>query len=170
VPADPAVVLRPAVPADVPRILAFIRELATYERAPDEVVGTEDLLHEALFGPRPDAEVVLAELDGAPVGFALFCGHFSTWLTRRGLWLEDLYVTPSARGRGIGRALLQHLARIAVERGCGRLEWWVLDWNAPAIGFYQGLGAVPMSEWTVWRLSGDALSALNAGGTGPPAS
>ena len=126
------------------------------------MVATEDGLRQALFGPRPYAEVVLAEDAGAPVGFALFFHNFSTFLGRPGIYLEDLFVVPEARGRGVGRALLAHLARLAVERGCGRVEWAVLDWNAPAIRFYDSLGARPNDEWTVYRLTGDALTALAA--------
>jgi GNAT superfamily N-acetyltransferase len=152
--------LRPATEADVPHILGFIRELAAYEKLEHQVVATEAQLAAHLFGPRPAAEVVLAEIDGRPVGFALFFHNFSTFLGRPGLFLEDLYVQPHARGHGIGRALLTHLAGLAVARGCGRMEWSVLDWNEPAIGFYKSLGAVPMDEWTVFRLTGDALIAL----------
>ena len=121
------------------------------------MAATEDRLRGTLFGARPAAEVVIAEAEGAPVGFALFFQNYSTFLAQPGIYLEDLYVRPEARGRGIGRALLGHLARLAVERGCGRLEWWVLDWNASAIAFYRGLGAEPMDDWTVYRLAGDAL-------------
>jgi GNAT superfamily N-acetyltransferase len=152
--------LRAATVADVPQILAFIRALADYERLLHEVVATEDGLRHALFGPRPYAEVVLAEHDGVPVGFALFFHTFSTFLAQPGIYLEDLFVVPEARGRGVGRALLAHLARLALERGCGRVEWAVLDWNAPAIRFYESLGARPNSEWTVYRLSGDSLTSL----------
>lgn len=173
--------LRPATVDDVPLILAFIRELAEYERLRHEAVVTEELLRETLFGPRPYAEVVIAELVGAepdaevvdggdgaapdvgPVGFALFFHNYSTFLGRPGLYLEDLYVRPEARGRGIGRRLLAHLAGIARERGCGRMEWSVLDWNEPAIGFYRSLAARPMDEWTVYRVAGAALEALAAG-------
>src|SRR5690606_15988356 len=123
-----------------------------------EVVGNEALLERHLFGPRPAAEVLIAERDGKPVGFALFFPTFSTFLTRPGIWLEDLFVIPEARGQGIGTALLSRVAEIAHERGCGRLEWSVLDWNEPAIGFYKSLGAVPMDEWTTYRLTGEALA------------
>jgi GNAT superfamily N-acetyltransferase len=150
-------VIRAATPADVPAILRFVRELATYEREPDAVEAQEVDLHAALFGERPAAEAVLAEVDGEAVGFALFFHNFSTWTGRRGLYLEDLYVTPAARGQGVGRALLRHLARLAVERGCARFEWSVLDWNAPAIAVYRAIGAVGMEEWTVQRLSGESL-------------
>jgi GNAT superfamily N-acetyltransferase len=159
---DAALPLRiePAIEADVPLILGFIRELAEYERMLDKVVATEAGLREQLFGARPGAEVVIARSEGQPVGFALYFHNFSTFLGRRGLYLEDLFVRPSHRGRGVGRALLAHLARNALERGCGRLEWWVLDWNEPAIGFYRKLGAEPMSDWTVFRLSGAPLAEL----------
>jgi GNAT superfamily N-acetyltransferase len=152
--------LRPATAADVPQILAFIRGLAEYERLLHEVVATEDGLREALFGPRPYAEVVLAEDAGAAVGFALFFHTFSTFIGQPGIYLEDLFVIPEARGKGVGKALLAELARLAVERGCGRVEWAVLDWNAPAIGFYDSLGAVPNEEWTVYRLTGAPLATL----------
>jgi GNAT superfamily N-acetyltransferase len=155
-----AVTLRPATPADTPRILWFIRALAEYERMLDHVVATEDGLHAALFGPRPYAEVVIAEDAGTPIGFALFFHTFSTFLGQPGIYLEDLFVIPSARGRGVGRALLAHLARLAVARGCGRVEWAVLDWNQPAIGFYESLGARPNGEWTVYRLTGQPLVTL----------
>jgi GNAT superfamily N-acetyltransferase len=156
----PALRIRAATPADVPLVLQFIRELAEYERLADAVVATEERLHAALFGDRPAAEVRIALLDDTPVGFALFFHSFSTFLARRGVYLEDLYVRPEARGRGVGRALLAELARIALERDCGRLEWSVLDWNAPAIAFYQALGAEPLSDWTVVRVRGPALEAL----------
>ncbi|HEX6909051.1 MAG TPA: GNAT family N-acetyltransferase [Longimicrobium sp.] len=160
--------IRPAAKADVPLILRFIRELAEYERLLQEVVATEDRLRDTLFGPRPGAEVVIAEdEDGEPLGFALFFHNYSTFLAQPGIYLEDLYVRPEARGRGAGRALLAHLARLARERGCGRLEWWVLDWNESAIRFYRSLGARPMDEWTVFRLSGTDLDRL-AGEAGRP--
>jgi GNAT superfamily N-acetyltransferase len=158
--ADPQLTIRPASAGDVPLILTFIRELAEYERLTDEVVATEELLREALFGPRPKAEVLLAEWAGAPAGFALFFHNFSTFVGRPGIYLEDVFVRPPLRGRGIGKALLVRLAAIAVERGCGRLEWAVLDWNEPAIGFYKSLGAVALDEWTTYRLAGDALREL----------
>jgi GNAT superfamily N-acetyltransferase len=145
---------------DVALILSLIRELAEYERMADEVVATEELLREALFGERAMAEVVIAYMDERAVGFALFFHNFSTFVGRPGIYLEDLYVQPHARGKGIGRALLSHLARLAKERGCGRLEWAVLDWNEPAIRFYQSLGAVPMNEWTIFRATGEALDHL----------
>lgn len=155
-------VIRAAAESDVPLILAFIRELADYERLLHEVVATEDRLRSTLFGARPAAEVVIAEVDGEPAGFALFFQNYSTFLAQPGIYLEDLYVRPEARGRGIGRALLGHLAQVAVSRGCGRLEWWVLDWNEAATGFYRGLGAEPMDDWTVYRLAGDALLGMAA--------
>ena len=154
--------IRPATVADVALVLTFIRDLAEYERLAHEVVATEPLLRETLFGERPGAEVVIAELDGEPVGFALFFHNFSTFLGRPGLYLEDLFVRPAARGHGVGRALLARLAAIAVERGCGRFEWSVLDWNEPAIGFYRKLGAVPLDDWTVQRVTGEALHRLAA--------
>ncbi|HEX8554033.1 MAG TPA: GNAT family N-acetyltransferase [Sphingomonas sp.] len=149
-----------ATPADVPVILAFIRELAAFEREPDAVHATESMLSEALFGDRPAAEAVIAQVDGAPAGFALFFHNFSTWTGRRGLYLEDLYVTPAARGRGLGRALLTHLAGIAIDRDCGRFEWSVLDWNAAAIALYRAIGAEPLDDWTIQRVTGDALVRL----------
>ena len=158
--ADDGLVLRPARPDDVPLVLALIRELADYEKLSDAVVADEALLGESLFGASPAAEVVIAEADGVPAGFALFFHTFSTFLGRRGLYLEDLFVRPTHRGRGIGRALMRHLAALAVARDCGRFEWTVLDWNAPAIGFYRALGAQPQDGWTVQRLEGAALHAL----------
>ena len=145
---------------DVPTILSLIRDLAEYERAPNEVVVTEEGLREVLFGARPAAEVVLALEGKMPVGFAVFFHNFSTWLGRAGLYLEDLFVRPDARGKGYGRALLVHLARVAQERGCGRMEWAVLDWNEPAIQFYKKLGAEPMTEWTVFRLAQEGIAKL----------
>ena len=156
--------LRAATIEDVPQILTFIRALADYERLLHAVVATEDSLRLALFGSRPYAEVVIAEDAGVPLGFALFFHTFSTFLGQPGIYLEDLFVVPDARGRGIGRALLGHLARLAWERGCGRVEWAVLDWNAPAIRFYEGLGARPNADWTVYRLTGESLSALAGAG------
>jgi len=162
------VTIRPATAEDVPTILRFVRELADYEREPDAVVATEALLADALFGGRPAGEAVIAEAGGVAVGFALFFHNFSTWTGRRGLYLEDLYVTPAARGAGLGKALLRHLAGIAVERGCARFEWSVLDWNAPAIGLYRAMGAVGMEGWTVQRVEGEALRRM-AGDNPAPA-
>ncbi|NYD88241.1 GNAT family N-acetyltransferase [Sphingomonas melonis] len=156
--------IRPATPADVPVILRFVRDLAAFEREPDAVEATELMLHDALFGDRPAAEAVIAEDGTGPLGFALFFHNFSTWAGRRGIYLEDLYVTPEARGRGVGGALLRHIAALAVARGCARFEWSVLDWNADAIAFYRRMGAVGMDEWTVQRLSGDALRRLAESG------
>ncbi len=159
---DPRV--RPAERADVPVLLELVHELATYEREPDAVEATEPMLAAALFGPAPVASCSVAvEDDGAVVGFALWYVTFSTWKGRPGLWLEDLFVRPSARGSGLGTALLQDLARVCVARGYPRFEWWVLDWNEPAIGFYRSLGAEPQQEWTTFRVDGDALQALAAG-------
>jgi GNAT superfamily N-acetyltransferase len=155
-----AITVRPAVEPDVPVILRFIRDLAEYEHLEHEVVATEASLREALFGSRPYAEVVLACLDGEPVGFALFFHNFSTFLGRAGIYLEDLFVRPEARGHGVGRRLLTWLAATAVTRNCGRLEWSVLDWNEPSIRFYRNLGAVPMDEWTMFRVTGPALTRL----------
>ena len=156
-------VIRFATPADVGTILHFVRELAAYERELDKVVATEELLHQALFSTPPAAEALIAEVDDAPVGLALFFHNFSTWTGWRGLYLEDLYVTPEARGLGIGKALLQRLAAVAVERGCARFEWQVLTWNTPAIDFYRAMGAELMEEWRTCRVSGDALARLAAG-------
>ena len=154
--------IRSAVADDVPLILSFIRDLADYEKLPHEVVATEELLRQALFGPRPFAEVIIATLGDEPVGFALFFHNFSTFLGLPGIYLEDLFVRPAARGQGVGRQLLVHLARLARERGCGRLEWAVLDWNEPAMKFYRGLGAIRKDDWTIFRLTGDALAKLAA--------
>jgi GNAT superfamily N-acetyltransferase len=149
-----------ATEREVPVILQMIRDLAEYERMAGEVVATEAGIRESLFGARPDAEVIIAYAGGQPAGFALYFHNYSTFLGRRGLYLEDLFVKPSFRSRGIGKRLLVELARIAVERGCGRFEWSVLDWNEPAIGFYKGLGAQPMDAWTIFRVTGDALTRL----------
>ncbi len=154
--------LRAASPADAPLILSFIQELAAYERLAHEVRATEPALRAHLFGERPAAEVLLAEWQGQPAGFALFFTTFSTFLGKPGLWLEDLYVRPAMRGHGIGRALLAALARTAAARDCGRIDWAVLDWNEPAKGFYHGLGARVLEDWRTWRLTGDALAALGA--------
>lgn len=150
---------RAAVREDVPLILTFIRELADYEGMLDEVVADEATLEDWLFDRRA-AEVVFALEEGREVGFALFFHNFSTFLGRSGVYLEDLYVRPEHRGKGYGKALLKRLARIALERGCGRLEWWCLDWNRPSIDFYLSMGAEPMSDWTVYRVAGEALSEL----------
>ena len=154
--------IRPAIPADVPAILQLIVDLAVYEREPDAVKGTVARLTATLFGPTPSAEAIVAEFAGAVVGVALFFTNYSTWSGRNGIYLEDLYVRPEARGTGLGKALLQRLAALAVARGCARVEWSVLDWNAPAIDFYRSLGAVPKDEWTVYRLDGDALARFGA--------
>jgi GNAT superfamily N-acetyltransferase len=154
------ITIRRAEAHEVPQILRFIRDLAEYERLTHECVATERRLRETLFGPRPSAEVVFACLDGEPVGFALFFHNYSTFLAQPGLFLEDLFVRPEARGHGIGKLLLQWLARAAIDRGCGRLEWNVLDWNEPAIGFYKKLGARPMEEWTTFRATGAELQTL----------
>lgn len=155
-----SITIRPATEADVLVILDFIRDLAKYERLEHEVVATEDGLRRTLFGPRPYAEVVFACDAGTPVGFALFFHNYSTFLGKPGIYLEDLFVRPEARGRGIGKRLLAWLARTAVARDCGRLEWAVLDWNEPSIGFYRSLGAVLIDEWQFFRLTGNALTAL----------
>ena len=151
--------IRMATETDVPMILTFIRELADYENMLEEVVATEELLREWLF-ERRKAEVIFGELAGEPVAFALFFHNFSTFLGRAGIYLEDLYVSPKMRGRGFGKRMLRHLARLAVERGCGRLEWWCLDWNKDSIAFYLSLGAEAMSDWTVYRVAGDGLRKL----------
>jgi GNAT superfamily N-acetyltransferase len=147
---------------DVPLILQLIRELAEYERAPNDAVATEPQLRDVLFGDKPPAEVLLAFADNEPIGFAVYFFNFSTWLGRPGLYLEDLFVKPEVRGKGYGRALLTRLAQIAHERGCGRMEWAVLDWNEPAIQFYKKLGAKPMDDWTVFRLTSDGIAQLAA--------
>jgi GNAT superfamily N-acetyltransferase len=160
-----ALSIDPARPQDVGLIVALVRELAEYERLLDQVVLTEQDLQRDLFGPRAVAEAVIAREGDAPVGFALWFHNYSTFAGRRGLYLEDLFVRPAFRGRGYGEALLRYLARMALDRGCARFEWSVLDWNEPALAFYRKLGAVPMDEWTVQRVSGEALVAL-ARGTG----
>lgn len=152
--------IRPAAVTDVPVILQLIRDLAAYERAPNEVTATKEQLVDVLFGQKPAAEVLLAFENGMPAGFAVFFHNFSTWLGRPGLYLEDLFVKPEMRGKGYGRALLVDLAKIARERGCGRMEWAVLNWNDPAIQFYRKLGAKPMDEWTVFRLTRDGIAKL----------
>ena len=157
---DRVVTVRRAAAADVPLILAFIRELAVYEHLEHEVVATEADVHAALFGPLAYAEVALACLDGQPVGFALYFHNFSTFIGKPGIYLEDLFVRPEARGLGAGKRLFAYLAKTALERGCARLDWAVLDWNEPSIGFYRSLGAVDQSEWTTYRLDGAALARL----------
>lgn len=152
--------IRFAVEADLHLIAQFIRDLAEYERLADEVRFDEAMLGKRLFGERPYAEVLIGEIDGAPQGFALFFHNFSTFEGKPGIYLEDLFVRPEARGSGLGKALLKRLAQMAVERDCARLEWWVLDWNEPAIQFYTSLGAKPMEEWTTFRVDGDALDSL----------
>lgn len=159
----PNLEIRFATGDDAPLILSFIKELAEYEKLSQEVVATEEALRESLFGERRVAEVLLGYAGGEPVAFALFFHNFSTFLGRPGIYLEDLFVIPEHRGSGFGKAMLRYLARLAKERNCGRLEWWVLDWNEDAIRFYKSLGAVPMDEWTVFRLAGDALDELAAG-------
>ena len=157
--------IRPATPADVPTILRFIRELALYEREPDAVVATEaDLLRDG-WSPTPRFTALIAELDGAPAGFALYFTSYSTWRGHHGIRLEDLYVTPALRGKGIGKALLARIAQIAVAEGCPRVEWDVLDWNAPAIAVYERIGASILTEWRIMRLSGEAIHALAAQST-----
>jgi GNAT superfamily N-acetyltransferase len=151
---------RPATIVDVPIILQLIRDLATYERAPNEVRATETQLTDVLFGEKPAAEVLLAFEDKMPIGFAVFFHNFSTWLGKPGLYLEDLFVKPEVRGKGYGRALLIHLAKIARERSCGRMEWAVLDWNEPAIQFYEKIGARPLDEWKIFRLTRDGIAKL----------
>jgi GNAT superfamily N-acetyltransferase len=155
--------IRAATPADIPVIRQLIVELAVYEREPDAVKASEADLHEALFGARPLAEAVLGEIAGEAVGLALFFTNFSTWAGKGGIYLEDLFVRPQARGQGVGKALLVHLAMIAVARDYARFEWSVLDWNTPAIGFYEGLGAVLQDEWTKMRVEGEALAKLAGG-------
>ena len=158
-----SITIRPAEEHELPLVLEFIRELAVYERLEGEVQATTADLAVALFGPRPFAEVVFACLEGEPVGFALFFQNFSTFLGKPGIYLEDLFVRPQARGHGIGRRLLAWLARTTLERGCARLDWAVLDWNLPSIGFYRSLGAVAQDEWTTMRVSGAALERLARG-------
>lgn len=156
----PVLHIAPATQRDVPVILRMIKGLAEYERLGDYVIATEEKLRATLFGPRPAAEVVIGYEGDEPVGFALFFQNYSTFLAQPGIYLEDLFVVPESRGHGYGRDLLAHLARLALERNCGRLEWSVLDWNEPAIGFYKKLGAVPMADWTIFRLTDDALHRL----------
>ena len=158
--------IQPATEADVPLILRLIGALADYERLTHQVVATEAALRETLFGDTPAAEVVIAYIDDVPVGFALWFYNYSTFLARPGLYLEDLFVLPEWRGHGVGRQLLTHLARVAVERGCGRMEWSVLDWNESAIGFYRKLGATVMEDWRICRLTGETLAALGGKAAG----
>jgi GNAT superfamily N-acetyltransferase len=160
------ITIRPAGEHEVSVILQFIRDLAHYEHLEHEVIASEDTLREALFGKRPYAEVIFACLNGEPVGFALFFHNFATFLGRAGIYLEDLYVRPEARGHGVGRRLLTWLAATALSRGCGRLEWAVLDWNEPSIRFYRNLGAVARDEWTTYRVTGPALTQLAQGSSG----
>lgn len=157
---SPSIRIEPASPEDVPTLVTLVRELAEFERLGHEVRVDEDSLRQHLFGPRPYAEAALACAGAEVAGFALWFHNFSTFTGRPGLYLEDLYVRPDHRGRGLGEALLRHLARVAVARGCARFEWAVLDWNSRAIDFYRKLGAVPMDDWTVYRVSGDALERL----------
>ncbi|MGB0381088.1 MAG: GNAT family N-acetyltransferase [Luminiphilus sp.] len=155
-----AISIAPATPEDVPQIWQFVVELAIYEREPDAVIATKEDFHRVLFCESPRAYAVMCRDGDVPIGFALYFYNFSTWLGRHGLYLEDLYVTPEHRGKGAGKALLQHLAGIAVAEGCGRFEWSVLDWNQPAIDFYESMDAKPQSEWVGYRLTGEALQAL----------
>lgn len=153
-------IIREAIEADIPLILTLIRALAVYERLEHKVVATDEVLRQSLFGAWRYAETLIAEEDGTPVGFALFFHNFSTFIGRPGIYLEDLFVNPEARGRGYGKALLARLAAIAKKRNCGRLEGSVLDWNEPSINFYKALGAVPLDDWTMFRVTGDALDEL----------
>lgn len=152
--------IKPATAADCPLLLSFIRQLADYEKLSHEVVADAAALRQSLFDGRPGAEAVIGHLDGEPAGFALFFRNYSTFLGRPGIYLEDLFVKPDCRGRGVGQALLKHVAREAVRRKCGRFEWAVLDWNQPAIDFYRKLGAVPLNDWTIFRVTGEALEKL----------
>lgn len=154
--------IKPTTIEDVPTILSFIRKLAEYEKLAHEMVATEDDLRATLFGERPSAEVVIGYWDDQPVAFALFFHNYSTFLGKPGLYLEDLYVNQELRGKGLGKELLRYLARLAKQRNCGRFEWWVLNWNEPSIQFYKSLGAIPMDEWTVFRVTGEALDRLAA--------
>jgi GNAT superfamily N-acetyltransferase len=160
---SPRLRIRAATPADVELIFALIRQLAEYERAREQVTGSAKLLEAALFGARPHAEAIIAELDGQAAGFALFHGTFSTWECRPGIWLEDLFVPPEHRRAGVGGALLSHLTRVAMERGCARVEWAALDWNALALDFYQRLGAARLDEWQLHRLDGERLALVARG-------
>ncbi len=159
--------IRKAEPGDVPLILSFIKGLAEYEKLSHEVVATEALLTETLFGERRTAEVLIGEYQGIPAAFALFFHNYSTFLGRPGIYLEDLFVKPAFRGNGLGKCMLSYLGHLAQERGCGRLEWWVLDWNTPAIDFYTSMEAVPMDEWTVFRITGKSLEKLSHEFTSP---
>lgn len=152
--------IRDATPADLSTIFRFVRELAEFEKLADQVVATEADFAKVLFGPNPRALALIMEVDGDPAGFALWFYNFSTFLGRHGIWIEDVYVAPEFRGQGLGGMVFRHLAQRAVAEGLGRLEWWVLDWNKPAIDFYAGIGAVPMDEWTVQRVTGEALLRL----------
>jgi GNAT superfamily N-acetyltransferase len=163
--AHPQITVRPAAESDLPLILQLIRDLADYERLANQCVATVELLREHLFGAKPIAEARIGSLDGVPVGFTLFFHNFSTFLSRPGIYIEDIYVQRHARGKGVGKALLGEVARLALQRNCGRLEWSVLDWNEPSIDFYKSMGAVPMSEWTAFRVTGDALKKLGQRGT-----
>ena len=154
--------IKPATISDVPLILSFIKELAEYEKLSHEVVATEDILRETLFGDKPHAEAIIGYFNSLPVSFALFFHNFSTFLGRPGIYLEDLFVKPEVRGQGIGLKMLKYISRLAKERKCGRLEWWVLDWNETAIAFYKKLGAKAMDEWTVYRMTGEALENLDS--------
>ena len=155
--------IRPATPADTDLILQFVRELAIYEKAEHEVLATPEHVQRTLFCEQPSVFGLICLAEGKPVGFAVYFFNYSTWQGRHGLYLEDLYVTPDSRGQGAGKALLQHLAKIAVDKDCGRFEWSVLDWNTPSIEFYDSLGALPQTEWIRYRMTGDALQALAAG-------
>jgi len=157
---NPDLTIRPATAEDVPLVLELVKGLAEYEKLSDRVTATAATLHDSLFGDHPAAEVLLAFAGTTPVGFAVFCHNFSTFLGVKGLWLEDIFVKPEFRGRGYGKALLLRAARIAHDRGCGRFEWAVLDWNTPAWDFYRSLGAVPLEDWTMFRVTGDALKRL----------
>jgi GNAT superfamily N-acetyltransferase len=154
--------IREAHPKDVADILRLIKDLAIYEKAPNEVVATESLLNTALFGPQPHVFAHVVEVDNRIIGMAIWFLNFSTWQGVHGIYLEDLYIEPEYRGRGYGLALLKHLAKICIERGYGRFQWWVLDWNTPSIEFYKSQGAVPMDEWTVFRVSGEDLNTLGS--------
>ncbi len=155
--------IRPATATDAQLIFDFIVELAVYEKAKHEVVTSVEEITETLFGTQSKARALICSIDGKPAGYAVYFYNFSTWLGKNGIWLEDVYVTPAYRGQGAGKALLKHVAQIAVKENCGRFEWSVLNWNTPSIEFYEALGAKPLDEWTIYRLTGDALKALAAG-------